>query len=722
MEDINNKNIDGFKLYLDKNSENGQLYSQKTEVVSKIEAFQKNYGINVLKSKTGKDLLCFLYKKENETTSIAHQMEYGDCSYSVDFGTFKDIQSTLRNIENDGWVVAKSGKAKNIKISEQDAIKMAEDVKKILLEIDNKIQEVISKKANYQIIKQEFLDKILGNNLYKRSYTYFRKYFFLLYPNIFSSYINDKEEKNLIHIKNFLGIDKSDWKQPLCVDEKLYNYFNQYNVNDVYHTLEEYLKERTPMTQPLNQILYGPPGTGKTYNTIIKAIEIIKKKEYEGLKKELKIVNENNKKPTVEEFSKWYKENPNYTDNKNVLQSYVKELEKMSEYIGLDIYTLYKLKDYNVIREKLEETYVKEYKEQHPNTNRPYCESALKIYGEFLKKFIDLNENKKYEYLKQEFNSLLGQQIEFITFHQSYSYEEFVEGIKPEIDWYAEVEQKGKTKPQTKKSNDIKYICKKGIFKELCDRARNDKDNNYILIIDEINRGNISKIFGELITLIEDDKRKNVTGDTSKEYNTIEVTLPYSGDTFSVPNNLYIIGTMNTSDRSIASVDIALRRRFKFEEMMPDETAFDDFLVIGTLTLVQIFKTLNQRICALLDRDHQIGHSYFIGANKDNLKDIWFDCIMPLLNEYFYGDWEKLQAILGEAEKENQSKQNAFIKYIGIDDKFFATSKSDICDDDKYYEFCTKDKTDFLLALEHAFSGKEKQKNKDVINTEEADK
>lgn len=175
-----------------------------------------------------------------------------------------------------------------------------------------------------------------------------------------------------------------------------------------------------------------------------------------------------------------------------------------------------------------------------------------------------------------------------------------------------------------------------------------DEKQSHILILDEINRGNISKIFGELITLIEEDKRENLT-----------VTLPYSQEEFTVPKNLYIIGTMNTSDRSIASIDIALRRRFKFVEMMPNSNLVADF----ECNFKEIFKKLNTKIKILLDRDHQIGHSYFIktkyaNANIETLKEIWFSEIIPLLNEYFYCDWDKLKLIIPGFIKEIEIPQN----------------------------------------------------------------
>lgn len=184
--------------------------------------------------------------------------------------------------------------------------------------------------------------------------------------------------------------------------------------------------------------------------------------------------------------------------------------------------------------------------------------------------------------------------------------------------------------------------------------SSNEKDN-YVLIIDEINRGNISKIFGELITLIEPDKRQN----QDEELSTI---LPYSKDSFSIPDNLYIIGTMNTADRSIALIDTALRRRFVFKEIMPDSELLGA-ININNIDVKKMFETINQRIEYLYDRDHMIGHSYFLklknGKSEDEkyerLCDIFANNIIPLLQEYFYDNWEKIQIVLGDNIKQYPS-------------------------------------------------------------------
>lgn len=243
-------------------------------------------------------------------------------------------------------------------------------------------------------------------------------------------------------------------------------------------------------------------------------------------------------------------------------------------------------------------------------------------------------------------------QIQFVTFHQSMAYEEFVQGIKPVI--ANDASDAGK----------IQYECADGIFKKIANIAGANKDKKYVLIIDEINRGNISKIFGELITLLEPDKRIGRAGE-------LKLTLPYSGDDFGVPENLYVIGTMNTSDRSIAAVDIALRRRFTFIPMRPDASLIGD--VVDGINLRRVFENINRKIEILLDEDHMIGHSYFMKcANLADIKHMWFNAVMPLMNEYFYGDWEKLRLVLGPD----------FVTEISVPDEL-----SDYCNGDSFYRF-----------------------------------
>ncbi len=217
--------------------------------------------------------------------------------------------------------------------------------------------------------------------------------------------------------------------------------------------------------------------------------------------------------------------------------------------------------------------------------------------------------------------------IEFCTFHQSYGYEEFIEGIKPDLE-----------------VDTVKYKLENGVFKAFCEKEDTIQPRNRVFIIDEINRGNISKIFGELITLLEDSKRIG-------EQEAMRIRLPYSGKKFGVPNNVYVIGTMNTADRSIALIDTALRRRFKFVEMQPDTDLLKDVVVEG-IEIQKVLCAINERIEALYDREHTIGHSFFMEL-KDNpkmemLTEIFANSVLPLLKEYFYDDFEKIAIVLND--------------------------------------------------------------------------
>lgn len=227
--------------------------------------------------------------------------------------------------------------------------------------------------------------------------------------------------------------------------------------------------------------------------------------------------------------------------------------------------------------------------------------------------------------------------ISFTTFHQSYGYEEFIEGIKPIID---------------ENKQDIGYTIEPGVFKKFCDNAKSitrtstgiestvieENTEPYVFIIDEINRGNISKIFGELITLIESTKRAGMPEEAS-------AILPYSGDEFSVPSNVYILGTMNTADRSIALMDTALRRRFQFVEMMPDSDVLRKIRAdkVEDLDVAAMLDKINERIEYLYDREHTIGHAFFTDLKDDatleKLQSIFEKSVIPLLQEYFYEDY-----------------------------------------------------------------------------------
>ena len=219
-------------------------------------------------------------------------------------------------------------------------------------------------------------------------------------------------------------------------------------------------------------------------------------------------------------------------------------------------------------------------------------------------------------------------QIVFTTFHQSYGYEEFIQGLRPDTS-----------------SGTMSFKTVDGTFKKIADRAMLDDEENYVIIIDEINRANISKVFGELITLIEEDKRWG-------ELNEMSAVLP-SGEPFAVPNNLYIVGTMNSADKSISLIDVALRRRFEFVEQKPDAGLIENDTLKGVLT------ALNGRLADDLgSTDLLIGHSYFIGKKEEDLPRIMNNSIIPLLYEYYYDNSKKVKKTLEAVLKDMEVKVN----------------------------------------------------------------
>lgn len=276
--------------------------------------------------------------------------------------------------------------------------------------------------------------------------------------------------------------------------------------------------------------------------------------------------------------------------------------------------------------------------------------------------------------LQQRFDELIDEgRISFVTFHQSYSYEDFVEGIRPVLN-------------KDKEDGPARYECRDGVFKRIAIEALRssleridaagaasasaaagsgasyderkgvvleylkqrdasgyrlqspNKSPRYVLVIDEINRGNISKILGELVTLLEPDKR--IGADRQ-----LRAQLPYSGEVFGVPQNLFVLGTMNTADKSIALVDVALRRRFDFQELMPNLDCCQGL----TPEMRGVLEKLNARIVRRKDRDHQIGHSYFMTVTTvEQFNKCFRDNIIPLLQEYFYNDWDGLRYVFAE--------------------------------------------------------------------------
>lgn len=394
----------------------------------------------------------------------------------------------------------------------------------------------------------------------------------------------------------------------------------------------------------LNQILYGPPGTGKTYKL---------KNEYFSrfIVKEISQTREQFLDEYVSDLTWW-----------QIITIVLLDIKK-AKVLDIHNHELIKIKE-NLSASKTVRPTIWGQLQSHTVLNCEFVKVADRSEPLYFYKDSDSYWTIVEDDLKEKFpegynlyekykNHVASPDVEihnydFVTFHQSFSYEDFVEGIKPILDENSE--------------SDIKFKVEDGVFKRLCDKARRDPNHDYALFIDEINRGNVSAIFGELITLIEDTKREG-----SDE--ALQVTLPYSKQKFSVPANLYIIGTMNTADRSVEALDTALRRRFVFEEMLPKPELLKQDLY--GFAASAILERINQRIEKLIDRDHCIGHAYFIGKDESTIIDSFYKNIIPLLQEYFFGDYGKIGLVLGKGFvrlKKEEGNVFADFDYDYVDD------------------------------------------------------
>ncbi|MBZ7967654.1 AAA family ATPase [Campylobacter sp. RM9756] len=458
----------------------------------------------------------------------------------------------------------------------------------------------------------------------------------------------------------------------------------------------------------LNQILYGPPGTGKTYHTIDKALEILgenlenridKKAKFDEYVKNGQIVFTTfHQSYGYEEFIEGIKPIIN-KDNGNS-----KELDyEIKDGIFKRICNRALNKERKVDNNEIDDITINNdtpiWKiSLGPNASlRDKCFKENKIYIGWNK----IPENMNEEFLalgtndKSTINNFKDEmQIgDLVCVFNSLKTIKGVGIIKSDVKYgddkeeyrtYRDVEWISKdSEISLYELNDNKNLTLKTVYKlwriranDLLEKIKNEKeqidiktiDDNtekkFVIIIDEINRGNVSKIFGELITLIEPSKR------IGKEEE-LKVTLPYSGEKFGVPENVYIIGTMNTADRSITSLDTALRRRFEFVEMMPDLSKLNNKFVKKDqekVELQQLLEAINTRIEYLLDREKTIGHAFFMNIeNLNDLKWVFQNKIIPLLQEYFYDDYALINAVLnnnGMIEEVVENKENDYLHSI----------------------------------------------------------
>ncbi len=443
--------------------------------------------------------------------------------------------------------------------------------------VNDKVQEIIDLSTNFKV-------KQLKPNIYAyQTIEDFNNFYKLL-----------KSDPNF-DIVNRTGQTQQNWlKTPL-------NHYRKFLLEQKTGNNEDFPdKEIDKMNFPLNQILYGPLGTGKTYNTVLKAMSIIDNTEYKAVSDE------------------------QYSDLKKRFDKY-KQARQIEFVIFHQSYSYEEFVE--GIKPNLENDKDLKYTRKD-GIFKEICNRANKA----AKKEIPFNELWNiFKCIYKEGDKIKGlrseQVIHYINNGESLQYQTNTQS-PPSLPKYKieEYYKKHKIKP-IENSTDLFNVANKlgqgkgengvqPLLLAVLHALEQIETKPYILIIDEINRGNISKIFGELITLIEEDKR---TG----EDNALTVTLPYSQEPFSVPNNLYIIGTMNTADRSIALLDTALRRRFDFEEMPPNEKLLEN-KIVGPINLQYVLTNLNNNIVdekiGGLDKNYKIGHAFFINVDKGTLE------------------------------------------------------------------------------------------------------
>ncbi|MEZ8608232.1 McrB family protein [Vibrio sp. 10N.239.311.G01] len=396
---------------------------------------------------------------------------------------------------------------------------------------------------------------------------------------------------------------------------------------------------------PLNQILYGPPGTGKTYHTIEAAVQAADPDFYASINIDPETgVSEEQRGSLTKKYKaltaagriRFVTFHQSYG-----YEEFVEGLSAKTE--GGQISYYEKEGVFKALCEK-----AKDYQETKTTDEKDDFDT---LWGRFLNSLSELEEGVRVDTVRTFFivTDVDNNTIRFEKDKGESTHSLSVKTLK-DIFHGARVINGG-LNPYY--SALIKHLEKLAHSK----REVKTERQNYVLVIDEINRGNISKIFGELITLIEPSKRKGAQ-------EPLEVTLPYSGDTFSVPDNLYIIGTMNTADRSLAMMDTALRRRFDFKEMMPNPKLFADKEVKG-INLYKLLETLNKRIEVLYDREHTLGHAFLFPVFNEvdegkafiELQSAFKNKIIPLLEEYFYEDWSKIRLVLGDSLKQDEGLQ-----------------------------------------------------------------
>lgn len=631
-------NIEGKKNFVFSNIE--ELACTNEELL-KVGSFFPEFA-SQLKASTKS----FIHKKELNINNI--KKEISEKKY-IDFYVFQNdskFKEHIKNIKEYDRIVIldKNNSFNNVRIQTINGLKSFDDVTNYnalglsLQELlkAHKIAKTGGKGNNIKAVNR-LIDGINDSGFYKfRSFT---EYYNTLFNNL-----TFKKDKVIKYIES-LNIKKD----------------NTTKLNNM--GKENGSENKTP----LNQILYGPPGTGKTYHTVNKALNIIGEKTEGIIRKDLKKIFDSKVKGDQIVFTTFH-QSMSYED----FIEGIKPLKpkKEDKFIEYDIKPgiLKKFCDHIKSSNALEsQNYI-------INTSTTFDELFKLFINKISEIYKNLNENENYYFTSRRANIRLVKVEEDTIVTQGENATNIVTITKDKMkviyEKYKNVEDiiniyRDLRELEASISWTTNYFAVFKALKDFEESIKNAKQNKeqayskkYVLIIDEINRGNVSQIFGELITLIEKDKRLG-------NNETLEITLPYSKEPFGVPPNLYIIGTMNTADRSVEALDTALRRRFSFEEMLPDPNLIKEFGIskglIGGIDLVKLLTIINNRIEILLDKDHLIGHSYFLDA-KDikDLKLVFKDNIIPLLQEYFYGDYFKIALVLGKGFVKIKEQDNTY--------------------------------------------------------------
>ncbi|EAH6607210.1 TPA: McrB family protein [Campylobacter jejuni] len=646
-----------------KESSNGRLYSQNYAWIAKY-GNNENEAFNNIKEK----IIQIIQASQDNNLKAIEKIDFGDAiKWKIAFH-YQDVKNIkIVNIFS-----------KNV----LDLISLNEFKEKLkIYQIHKKLLE----NKNLSLVKMiENIAIPLWNKYGMNSQNYIDKM-----KNLFSEYLNKKKlDKNTInkYIQVIENISKEFLKENLyscdlfSFDQNInklnkneefelknsngnnmyssaLNYYRAFLIDyyeqDIFITERVQSEESNMKIIPLNQILYGPPGTGKTYHTIDKALEIISKEE------KIQIPSEDDRINRKKLFDEYLKNGQIVFTTFHQSYGYEEFVEGIKPIIDNDENSQevkYDVKDgiFKELCDKSLKNYILSMQNENEiDLDKLIFEFANYINQDFLNKGNEFPLENKVSIKKILLNSkdeyrsfLLGGSIkspqrltidiikrDYLNFKNKkiLSFKD----IKPKYDSQSDYH-----------GNAIYYFMFYNKLKEF-ENIQNEKFKikkeilkSYIIIIDEINRGNVSKIFGELITLIEPSKRIG-------EKEELKVKLPYSGEEFGVPKNVYIIGTMNTADRSITSLDTALRRRFEFIEMMPDVSKLS--MDCEGINLQELLKAINTRIEYLLDREKTIGHAFFIGVeNLNDLKKVFQNKIIPLLQEYFYNDYALINAVLND--------------------------------------------------------------------------